>query len=181
VIESLVRDPSKQFPALAEPESVRALRIWFCKYQTLLPVADLTNLRTLVIAGYPDRDLTPVAALRHLEYLSLVDFAKVTDLAPLVDLTALRTLRLHSPPSWDSSGKVIVVDSLAPIAQLPYLEHLELFGVCPAKRSLADLESAPSLRTVRVSKYPKSEVGRYESTTGVDNAFAPAPPVPDWA
>jgi hypothetical protein len=180
VIESLMRDPSKRFPTLADPEAITALRVWFCKYRTLRPVADLTNLRTLVIAGYPDQDLTPIAPLRNLNYLSVLDFARITNLAPLVELHTLRTLRLHSPPSWDSSGKIIQVESLAPIAHLPNLEHLELFGVLPISGSLDDLQRAPSLRSVRVSKYPESEVARYRSATGVDSAFAPGPPVPDW-
>jgi hypothetical protein len=180
VIEDLVRDPSRQFPSLPNPEMVTALRVWFCKYRTLVQIADLTNLRTLVIAGYPDRDFGPLAHLRNLQYISVLDFGSVNDLTPLSELQDLRTLRLHSPPSWDSSGKVIEVPSLASIARLPRLQHLELFGVRPPDKSLADLEGASALQTVRVSKYPKAEVARYESTTGVHNPFAPSPPIPDW-
>lgn len=175
-----MRDSSKRFPVLADPSAITALRVWFCKYVALRPVADLTSLRVLVIAGYPDQDFTPIASLQNLEYLSVLHFAHVTDLAPLADLQTLHTLRLHSLPSWDSSGKTIQVESLAPLAHLPKLEHLELFGVVPVHGSLADLETAPSLRSVRVSKYPEREVARYRSATGVGNAFAPGPPVAGW-
>lgn len=176
-----MRDPAKEFPSLAAPAAVTALRIWFCKYRTLRPMADLTSLQTLVIAGYPDPDFTPLRTLTHLAYVSVLDFARVTDLTPLAGLHSVRTLRLHSPPSWDASGRVIEVDSLAPIADLPRLEHLELFGVRPSSGSLAELEAAPSLRTVPVSRYSTSEVARYRRATGVASNFAPAPPVPDWA
>lgn len=179
-IQDLVRDPARQFPDLPDPEAVTALRVWFCKYRTLGPVAAFTNLRTLVVAGYPDPDFVPLAGLRGLEYLSVLDFAKVSDLSPLADLDHLRVLRLHSPPSWDSSGKVIEVQSLEPLAQLPQLEHLELFGVRPSDKSLAPLEAAPRLRTVRVSKFPMPEVARFRAATGVTDPFAPPPPVSEW-
>jgi len=156
------------------------LRVWFCKYRTLRPLAELINLQTLVIAGYPDNDFSSIAALQNLDYLSVLHFPGVTDLAPLRELRALRTLRLSSLPSWDASGKVLEVDSLAPIADLPLLEHLELLGVRPASASLAELEGTAALRSLRVSKYPEAEVARYQSSTGMTNTFAPAPPVPDW-
>jgi hypothetical protein len=180
MIASMMRDPAKEFPSLYAPTEVKALRVWFCKYRTLRPVAELTNLQTLVIAGYPDTDFAPLGALTHLAYLSVLDFTRVSDLAPLAALQSLRTLRLHSPPSWDASGRVIEVDSLGPIAALPRLEHLELFGVRPSSGYLSELEAAPSLRSVRVSKYAEPEVARYQLATGVASDFAPAPPIPDW-
>ena len=180
MIESLVRDGSRTFPLIADPLSVTALRVWFCKYRTLEPIAHLTSLRTLTIAGYPDADFTPLGHLTSLEYLSVLDFRHVADLEPLRALQGLKTLRLHSPPSWDSSSKVIEVSSLEPIAALPRLEYLELFGVRPASPSLAELEGAPLLQSVRVSKYPVAEVARYRSATGVGDAFAPEPKYLDW-
>ena len=180
MIEDLVRDPAKQFPDLGRPEAVTALRVWFCKYRSLSPVADLPNLQTLVVAGYPDADLTPFAGLTNLRYLRLLDFPKVRDLSPLVELTNLRTLRLATLPSWDSSGRVLEVASLAPLSRLPRLQHLELFGVRPPDKSLVPLEASPTLRTLRVSKYPQTEVVRYRAATGQSGAFAPAPGVADW-
>lgn len=58
--------------------------------------------------------------------------------------------------------------------------YLELFGVRPTDHSLAALESAPALRTVRVSKYPKAEVSRYQSATGIADSFAPEPGDLEW-
>ncbi len=180
MIEDHVRDKSKAFPTLAQPDDVTALRVWFCNYRTLQAISELTALQVLVIAEYPDEDLAALASLKRLEYLRLLHFPKVTNLDPLAELPSLKTLRLSSLPSWDSSGKVIQVASIAPIAQLPRLEHLELFGVQPVSRSLADLEASQSLRTVRVSKFPKAEVARYRSVTGISDSFAPDPPGVDW-
>jgi hypothetical protein len=75
---------------------------------------------------------------------------------------------------------VTVVYSLRPLALLPNLTHLELFGVRPATKSLRDLEAAPGLSSVRVSKYPKAEITRFREVTGLSDAFAPRPDVSDW-
>jgi hypothetical protein len=176
-----MRDSSKTFPAFDEPGRITALRVWFCKYQTLRQIEELSNVRTLVIAGYPDESFEPIGRLASLEYLSVVDFPKITSLEPLADLGQLRVLRLHCLPSWDSSGRVIQIESLAPIARLARLEHLELFGVGPANGSLSALESLPGLRSVRVSKYPPAEVDRFRAVSAVSDEFAPAPQVLGWA
>lgn len=176
-----MRTTDKALPAFPDPAGVTDLRVWFCKYTSLAPLASLHGLRTVVVASYPDDDLNALAPLEHLEYLLLLHLPRVSDLAPLGKLSALRTLRLHTLPSWDSSDRVTEVASLAPIATLPNLAHLELFGVRPASQSLADLERSSSLRTVRVSKYPEREVSRYRAASGTSDAFAPRPGVADWS
>jgi len=50
----LMRDPSRTFPTVAEPELVLSARVWHCKYKGLSPLAQLRNLEELVIAGFPD-------------------------------------------------------------------------------------------------------------------------------
>ncbi|GAA4826422.1 hypothetical protein GCM10025786_39030 [Nocardioides caeni] len=52
--------------------------------------------------------------------------------------------------------------------------------VRPADKSLRDMEGAPSLVSVRVSKYPKPEVRRFYEATGWSDNFAPGPEVSDW-
>ena len=175
-----MRDKAKAMPSDPEGAEVTALRVWHCNYGSLAPVVQYPNLTTLVVATYPDADLEPIASLTCLEYLSVLHLAGVTNLAPLARLTRLRTVRLATLPSRDSSGKVTEVESLRPLALLPALTHLELFGVRPASRSLSDLEDAPGLTSVRVSKYPKAEVTRFRNVTGVTDAYAPSPGVADW-
>ena len=180
VFEDLVRDPARQFPKLDNRDAVTALRVWFCKYRSLSQVADFSNLETLVIAGYPGADFAPLAGLTGLRYLRILDFPKVRDLSPLAELPRLQTLRLATPPYWDSAGRALEVQSLAPLALIPELQHVELFGVRPPDQSLAPLETARALMTLRVSKYPKDEVARYRAETGQSDAFAPAPGIAGW-
>ena len=175
-----MRDKARTMPEDIDRRA-SALRLWHCNYKTLAPLRALSNLRTLVVATYPDTDLEPVASVEGLKYLRLLHLPGVTDLEPLVHLQNLKTLRLATLPSWDSSGKTITVASLAPLAQLPALVHLELFGVRPADRSLCDLEGSSSLMSVRVSKYSKPEVERFYEATGWRDDFAPAPDVAEWS
>jgi hypothetical protein len=180
VFRDLMRDKRKAMPTDSAAHDVTALRVWHCSYRSLAPVTQYRNLQTLVVATYPDDDLEPIASLNSLEYLSILHMPGVTDLAPLARLTRLRTVRLATMPSWDSPGKVTEVESLAPLALLPNLMHVELFGVRPASKSLQDLQSAAGLVSVRLSKYPKAEVARYYEATAVTDAFAPCPGVADW-
>ncbi|MBP2396800.1 hypothetical protein JOF38_004120 [Paenarthrobacter nicotinovorans] len=180
MIANFLRDEARSMPAHPDPTEVTALRAWHCKYKSLEGLSAFVNLKTLVIATYPDADLMPLMGLRGLEYLSIMHMPKVSDLGPLSQLLRLRTIRLSTLPSWDSSGKKTTVQSLAPLTELPNLAHLELFGVLPEDGTLDVLENCRSLETIRVSKYRKSEIERFYRVTGLPNSFAPPPGVDDW-
>lgn len=171
----LMRDASNEFPALASPGEVTSLRVWHCKYRSLAELARLRNVEGLVVATYPDATLEPLRHLRSLRYLRLLHLPKVSALDPLAEVVSLEVLSISTLPSWDASGKVTEVESLRPMARLPLLRHLELFGVRPPDRSLRELEVCPSLETLRVSKYPKPEVERFRRVRSVTNDFAPEP------
>src|SRR4051812_108327 len=103
-----MRDKARTMPTDGDATAA-ALRVWHCNYESLGLLRGYPNLRTLVVATYPDDDLEPVTALEGLEYLSLQHLPRVTDLASLARLQRLRTLRLATLPSWDESGKVTTV------------------------------------------------------------------------
>lgn len=172
---ALDRDTAEIFPEVAEPHSIETARVWHCKYRTLEPLRELTNLRVLIIATYPDDSLEAISQLKDLKYLRIVHLPKVGDLAPLAQLTSLTTLCLATLPSWDSSGKRTVVASLEPLTKLEGLRHIELFSVVPPDKSLEPLERLPSLQTARLQGFPKAEIKRFFAATGVGNAFAPEP------
>jgi hypothetical protein len=163
----LMRTKDKEFPAIDEPETITSARIWYCTYTSLESISKLINLKTLTIASYPDSSLEPLSALHKLESLELVHFPNVKSLLPLSDLKELKKLSLSTLPSWDSSGKTIVVKSLEPIAKLNSLEELSLFGVVPESKDVEALLTSPSLKKVRISKYPKSEQQKINARYGV--------------
>lgn len=156
----LMRDTARQFPKIDDPTAVTSARIWHCKYTSLVPIGDLVNLTALDVATYPDESLEPLATMTQLQHLSIMHLPKVTTLLPLGRLRSLTHLSLATLPSWDSSGKVTEVTGLAALRDLPLLTEIELFGVVPPERVVDDLIEIGSLRTARLSKYPKAEIGR---------------------
>jgi hypothetical protein len=171
----LMRDPSRIFPQVADPDSVHSAKVWFCKYRSLGSLAELCNLEELVIAGFPDESFEFLARLEKLRFLSVMHMPKIFDIAPLARLTQLTSLSLSTLPSWDTSQKTTTIQSLEPLAAIPGLAHLELFGVCPPDKLLAPLEKCRRLETVRISQYPQAETSRFYAATNVDNRFNAVP------
>jgi hypothetical protein len=158
----LLRDKGRTFPEIQNPMEYASAKIWHCAYRTLEPLRSFRNLRTLSIASYPDKTLEILSGLVFLEGLEILHFPKVTTLSPISALAGLRKLSLQTLPSWDASGRKIIVESLAPIANLPSLEELELLGVVPESKTVDDPLSCRStvLRRVRVSQYTARETKR---------------------
>ena len=175
-----MRDPSRTFPDVPDAERVTALRVWHCKYRSLENLRQFPSLRTLVVASYPEESFDVVGLLSELRYLFVLHLPRVESLEPLAACKRLETLRLHTLPSWDTSGRKTVIDSLAPLRRLPELRHIELFGVLPRDKSLSQLEHSLRLETVRVQGYPQQEVARLYEAADVTDAFAPAPAVKHW-
>lgn len=171
----LIRDKAKAFPLLEHPLEVRTLRIWHCKYKSLAALETLENLEELVIAGFPDSSLDMLKSLSRLRYLSISDLPKISNLQALAGLSKLESLSLSTSPAWDAARKVTVMESLDPLACLISLTHVELFGVCPPNKSLADLEKCVSLETGRFSQYPQAEIDRFYAVTQVVNQYNPPP------
>jgi hypothetical protein len=172
---NLARDPSRTFPQVAAPDSVSSANVWFCKYKTLAPLAQLRNLEELVIANFPDESFEFLRKLEKLRVLHVLDMRKVCDISPLAELKHLISLSLSTLPSWDASRKTTTIRSLEPLAAIPQLAHLELFGIFPPDKSLVPLEKCKYLRTARISQYPRAEISRFFSTTRAANKFNPAP------
>ena len=157
---NLVDDCATIFPDIDQPERYTSARVWRCRYASLSPLSRLRSLQELRILAYPDSTLEPLAELRHLETLEITHLPNVTSLAPLAALTQLRRLTLATLPSWDASSRTTTVESLSPLAKLPALEEVSLFGVRPPDKRVDDLLGIRTLRRARVSKYPKAEADR---------------------
>lgn len=171
----LMRDPSRTFPQIADPVTERSAKVWFCKYKSLAPLAELRNLEELVIANFPDESFEFLGRLEKLRFLSVVHMPKICDIAPLASQTQLMSLSLSTLPSWDASRKTTIIESLEPLSSIPALQHLELLGICPPDTSLVPLEKCKNLRTARFSKYPRAEIDRFYAETKVGDRFNPEP------
>ena len=153
-------DRASTFPSVDDPHRYTSARIKSCRYETLAPLGAFTNLRSLEVSQYPDRTFEPLSTLVRLERLKIRHMPALEDLIGIESLTALHYLYLATLPSWDASGRVTVVRSLAPLADLPNLTTLRLFGVRPPDKRVDDLLRIGSLTDARISKYPRREIER---------------------
>ncbi|AEE54508.1 Miro domain protein (plasmid) [Haliscomenobacter hydrossis DSM 1100] len=89
---------------------------------TSLPnkIAQLTNLKTLLLDGVPSIDLTPLTGLKSLLHLDISD-ADITDITPISALTHLKVLQL----SVDDIPDLSPLNSLVNLEEL-VLDHKEL-------------------------------------------------------
>lgn len=168
-----MKDTEKAFPKAENPSEVTGLRIWNCKYKSFKDIAEFENLEELVIASFPDESFEMLKPLRKLRYLSVLHMPNVSSLETLSTLKNVESLSLSTSPSWDSSGKSTIVESLDAIQGMNALKHLELFGVRPANKSLESLYNVKGLRSARFSQYPKKAVDEFYSITGAVNQFNP--------
>ncbi|WP_221799303.1 hypothetical protein [Oceanobacter mangrovi] len=169
-----LRCKDKYFDVVDGYKEIKTARIWHCKYKSLGILSKYENIKKLVIATYPDDDLEPIGELQALEHLRIIHLPKVRSLEPLGALMKLKYLSLETLPSWDSSGKVTIVDSLAPIGRLN-IEKLQLFGVRPESKELSELENCKSLISGRFHKYPKKEIERFVLKMGINDDWIPDP------
>jgi hypothetical protein len=169
----LVRDAARSFPEVESPSKVSTLCVWHCKYETLEAVAEFENLQVLKIASFPDISFEFLANLSQLKWLSVLHLPKVQDLEAISRITSLRFLELQTLPSWDSSRKRTLVQSLVPLSKLSNLEHISLLGVVSKDMSLVPLERCKRLKTARFHGYPSQEVERFFQKSGVANAHMP--------
>lgn len=54
----LIRDRARTLPVADSDSELEALRAWFCSYRSLTTLDRLTTPRTLIVAEYPDEDLS---------------------------------------------------------------------------------------------------------------------------
>ncbi len=169
----MMRDQAKKFPTIENAVDITRLKIWFCKFSDLSPIAQFSNVRELEIAGVPNESLDFLKALPRLGVLKIIHMPKIRQLDALASLDELVCLSLSTSPSWDASRKFLRVESLEPISKISRLRHLELFGVCPVDKSLKSLEACEGLLSARFSQYPQKEIERFYREKNVSNEFVP--------
>jgi Leucine-rich repeat (LRR) protein len=100
---------------LAEFTQLETLVLYNHQIENLTPLAALTNLRTLRLEVNRIKDLSPLARLENLESLQISD-NQISDLRPLAGLDKLGTL-------WLARNEVVDVTALE---ELPALRDLDL-------------------------------------------------------
>ena len=107
--------PITEIKALSTLKKLEQLDLTGTKVEKLVPLKDLTNLKTLILFyNFDLRDLSPLKSLTSLKTLNFAD-TNVTDLSPLKNLTNLEQLVFFGT----------TVEDLAPLMDLKSLEMLD--------------------------------------------------------
>lgn len=154
----LMRDESTTFPEIESPEKYTELSIWHCKYRSIEKIALFKNLKKLEIATYLGADFEPLSKLKKLEFLHVVHLPKLKDLKGVSELVSLEEIQIETLPSWDASGKKLLISDLVPLGKLGKIKKIELMGVLPIDGNFACLSECESLEELNLQKRPSSGV-----------------------
>lgn len=99
------------------------------------------RIRRASLRSYAEGDLSPLEALRDLEYLSMKDWPRLQTLAGLSNFVNIKWLRIYRARNLDSIGDLRTASRL---------EELELVG-CRRLSEVVDLTDCLSLRRLNLS------------------------------
>ena len=122
-------------------------------------VANMPNLKAIIVSGSIIKDLTPFENCKKLEFLELSNCGLLTDISPLAQCDSLKRLNISYTK----------VEDLSPLDGLP----LECFVYVKPKASQEELDRFGELHPDCVTSYENNEYGypwRYEQ----DGSFTPA-------
>ncbi len=122
-------------------------------------VADMPNLKAIIVSGSIIKDLTPFESCKKLEFLELSNCGLLEDITPLAQCESLKRLNLSYTK----------VEDLSPLDELP----LECFVYVKPKASQEELDRFDEMHPDCVTSYDGNEYGypwRYEE----DGSFTPA-------
>lgn len=122
-------------------------------------VANMPNLKAIIVSGSIIKDLTPFENCKKLEFLELSNCGLLTDITPLSQCESLKRLNISYTK----------VEDLSPLDDLP----LECFVYVRPKASQEELDRFHELHPECVTSYENNEYGypwRYEQ----DGSFTPA-------
>ncbi len=168
-----MRDKSRDMPIIENRLEITSMTIWHCNYLSFSQLSKCTNLEQLNVATLPEGDFNFLLKCNSLKFLSITHLPNISNLDSLSGLLELETLSLSTLPSWDAWGKKTFVHTLEPLAKLPKLKFLELFGVLPEAVSLESLSIFQHLESARFSKYPKKILNQFYKQFEVSDNCAP--------
>ncbi|HSE45558.1 MAG TPA: hypothetical protein VLA89_09570 [Gemmatimonadales bacterium] len=127
---------------------MRRLAVKWGDYDDLSPLTGMHELTELWLGGASGvRTLAPLAEMPQLRQLNVDSLRHAHDLSPLETLTLLRAVEIGG--DW-MSPRVVHVDSIAFLRNLPDLESLVLHTMIVDDLGYSPLLSLGSLREVRV-------------------------------
>jgi hypothetical protein len=144
----LIRDKSRNFPAVENLADYSDIKIWHCRYQTFQNLNGFINLENIEIATYPDPTFEPISTLKKLRSLKIYHLPGIKDLTYLEGLENLEELELQLVVSQSKFQHIV---SLQPLEGLYNLRRISICGYVIEDGSLQPLHSLTRLEEFSIS------------------------------
>jgi antitoxin component YwqK of YwqJK toxin-antitoxin module len=154
---SLTRYEITDLTPLAEVTELTELGIAGTQVTDISPLAKLTKLTTLKIRNNTLNDITPLASLTNLRELELYVNRELTDITPLAGLNILTKLGIYGNPIAD----------LSPLRGLSNLEHLNLES--NKITELKPLAKLTNLTTLEIQNNPLADLTPLRGLTHLEH------------
>lgn len=193
---AILRDKKKLAAAIRNNKELKYLVFWtgYNTQPVLDSIVTITSLERLAFGYLRAIDISGLANLKRLEYLSITSLSSATTLKPLANLKKLVSLGLgisekisslddfaensmHSLRALhlgESGERVVTVDSLEPLGALSALEYVAIGRLRTKDRSLAGFLELPKLKGLQLDKnagFPDSDIDLLRSKGVVVSLF----------
>jgi hypothetical protein len=178
-------DKRKLAAALRDNGELKYLAFWtgYTTQYLLDSISTITTLERLAFGHLRAPDISGLANLKKLKYLSITSLSSATTLGPLSELENLISLGLgisakikslddfsdnsmHSLRALhlgESSERVVTIDSLEPLRAIPTLEYVAIGRIRSTDRSLAGFFELPKLKALELDKNARFAVSDIDS------------------
>lgn len=181
-------DKRKVADALRDNGELKYLAFWtgYTTQYLLDSISTITSLERLAFGYLRAPDLSGLAKLKNLQYLSIASLSSADSLKPLTHLKDLVSLglgisskitsldefscnSLHSLRALhlgENSERVMTIDSLEPLSAIPSLEYIAIGRIRTRDRSLAGFLEIPNLKALQIdknAKFARADIDAIES------------------
>jgi hypothetical protein len=160
--------------ALRNNAKLKYLAFWtgYTTQYLLDSISTITSLERLAFGHLRAPDISGLANLKNLRFLSIASLSSAHTLKPLTELGSLVSLglgisskitsledfstnsllSLRALHLGESSERVITIDSLKPLGAVPSLEYVAIGRIRSKDRSLAGFLEIPDLKALQIDK-----------------------------
>ncbi|MGI8959536.1 MAG: hypothetical protein ACR2IV_07225 [Bryobacteraceae bacterium] len=137
---------------------LRHLALTGAGLRSLAGIGAMERLESLMLIMVGAGDLSPIRGLLNLREVTFRYVRGCRDLGGLAGLPELK--RLNIDQSVSSDRDIFHVETLRPLAALPYLEEVVLLGTAIDDGDLSPLAQLPNLRKVRLGRHSGADVDK---------------------
>jgi len=136
----------EEFDKMCEEINIHSLTIGNCKIKDYSKISNLKELIKFEIISSKNFKFDFFSKLTKIEKLKIKNMPELEDITSLKYLVNLKELEIDTPPSWDTSGKTLLLNNLDVLSLLTKLERIRLMKVTVKENGLKGLIPLKNLK-----------------------------------